>query len=101
MHVIKFSHDYEKLPVNWINTKAILMGAAITEKDKLLPAFVYYDTKIAGTNEYYQLPNGKIIVLFFKHETGAIFTTIRRWSEEKWKYYQEVILEQFEMKKVE
>lgn len=101
MHVIKFSHDYEKLPPNWINTKARLMGAAITETDKLPPAFIYYDTKIAGKNEYYQLPKGKVIVLLFKHEFGAVFTTIRRWTDEKWHYYQESILEQFEMKKVD
>jgi len=58
MKKIKFSEDYEKLPVDWVGTEATLI-AVYPEKVKNLKArysfFLEYDTKVRGEDRHYPL----------------------------------------------
>ena len=93
---LKFSHDYRKLPLDWENKKAYLVGlyaAKIgTLREKLGP-FLDYDTKFGFGEGAYELPKtGRFLVLFFlmvreSKRSPVLFSTIRRYTEEKKKYY--------------
>lgn len=99
MHQIKFSHTYLKMSYVGINgnSKAELLQALAVDDKDLSDAFIRYDTEFADIPSIsgkitgyqrgcYELPKGKLILLIFKNSHG-IFTTIRRWTPEKWKYY--------------
>lgn len=93
MNKIKFSHDYEKLPVIWKGTQAILWSVIRIEDvhglKERFPQFIERDTKIRGKDEHYPLDMKEAIILFFTHiNTGITFTTIRRYTPEKMNYYQ-------------
>ncbi len=94
MNVIKFSHEYEKMPGDKIDT--ILLEVFIT--DNISERFKIYDTLIKGknpfySNSYYPLPKGKVIVLLL-YSDSQLWTTIRRWTLEKEKYYRRLRGEQ-------
>ena len=99
MKTIKFSHDYEKLPLNWVGTQAQLMAAlpvSIDALKKRMPTFIDYDTKLRGKEGNYPLDFESGLILFFIHlNTGKPFTTIRRNYEQKFEYYQNAIDEPF------
>ena len=104
MKTIKFSHDYEKLPLN-AKTATLLDVQCINLEDQT-PAFMEYDTKFInqknGEIEHYPLPktsNGRLdyMILLMRSDTGAFFTTIRRRTPAKDKYYCESIGEKFEI----
>jgi len=99
MKTIKFSHDYEKRPENVDDT--VLLEVFVT--DDLSERFKQYDTLIKGKNpffkeSYYQLPEGKKIVLLLKSAwegtqgeyVSQVWTTIRIWTKEKEEYYRNI-----------
>lgn len=96
MKKIKFSHPYNKLPMNLVGARLLL--ALEVDYKQLTKEFIEYDTAYINEEdktEYYPLPKEKLILLFF--EAGWAFTTVRRWTPEKWKYYQGAQGEEFEI----
>ena len=91
MNQIKFSHDYEKLPLNWEGSQATLLeikSYTIAYLMKICPKFLEYDTKIRGKDEHYKFTFDDALILFFVHnDTGLPFTTIRRFYGTKFDYY--------------
>ena len=62
-------HDIRHLPENFIDYDS-----------------VYNDSQ--GNKKHYPLKTGqKYLVLYFKDTKGTLFTTIRRWTKEKYIYY--------------
>jgi hypothetical protein len=100
---LKFSENYEKLPIIWEDTEALLIGVTepldIEQLRINYPAFIEYDTKIRNSDKYYPLPEkGEYIVLSFIHMcSGKPFTTIRRFQPFKLAYYQRNILQKFKL----
>lgn len=88
---IKFSHKYDKLLGNaGYITKATLLDIFIVNLEELSQPFIDYDTD----NGKYELPKrGKYMVLLFKkpYMMHHLFTTVRRWTPDKYKYYQGMI----------
>lgn len=101
METIRFKHDYEKLPLNWENTKAVLVDIYIPNIQRLrkeLPNFVKRDSKIRGKNSYYKPHAKEVLLLLFVHlKTGIIFTTIRRLNYENKKKYRNAKGETFKL----
>jgi hypothetical protein len=102
MNKLKFSHDYTKLPVKWDGTQAILIGVQhIEDMDqfkKRLPQLIRADTFFRGEEGSYPLKFKEGLLLTFFHlDTCQIFTTIRRFTDEKSEYYQDRELEIFEL----
>ena len=103
MKQIKFSHIYFKMPKG---DKADLIQIFVVDKKELSEIFLDYDTTYSeytddnktgiATVGHYPLPNGKLIVLLL-NTNGKVWTTIRRWTPEKEKYYRECIGETFEI----
>ncbi len=95
MNKIRFSNDYDKLPVGWPDSKALLIGCYPIKMGLLrLPefkAFLAYDTKISKSEQFYELPKDpmqEVLILSFIHlETGRPFTTIRVSDPEKYDFY--------------
>jgi len=96
---IRFSSDYTKLPTSWEGTQATLLAVvpvSITEIKKRYPAFIKYDTKYRGKEGYYPLNFEQgIILLFLHHNTGKVFSTIRRNFPKKRIYYKSKVLSTF------
>lgn len=92
MAKIKFSHNYLKMPIQTECAK--LLQIFIVDKNELSRTFIKYDTQYMenGCPKEYPLPNGKLIVLLFDDEdNNCIFTTIRRWTQQKEEYYRSLI----------
>ena len=91
MRKIKFSEDYEKLPLGWEGSQATLIAVYPEQVETIknrYSAFCAYDTKVRGKEEYYPLNfKDALILVFLHHDTGRLFPTIRRYSEEKFDYY--------------
>lgn len=99
---IFFSHDYEKLPKLWENSDAILISVCEIDKNILdnNPSFKDYDTKFRDLEGQYILNFQLGITLLFYHpESNMVFTTIRKYSNEKFRYYYDLIGEPFVLKK--
>ena len=83
MKTIRFSHYYNKIPLN-VKT-AVLLGIEAWDVEKLPASFKDYDAEYQdkeGYPLYYQLPEkGEVIILFLWGEVGGgvhiLFTTIR------------------------
>ena len=84
MKTIKFSHNYPKLHGQ---EDAVLIKVHIINHNQLSAKLIMYDTD-KGDGTYYVLPNTKLIYLLFEGGEGIPFTTIRRYTEGKLKYYQ-------------
>lgn len=85
--VIKFSHDYPKL---WGQKWATLLAVSkVYDRDVFSSKFIEYDTAFDGG--HYPLPPGKYIILTFQGNHMIPFTTVRRWTPEKEKFYHEKI----------
>ena len=99
---IKFSEDYEKLPIVWAGTQATLIAVYCEGVERIkneYTAFWKFDTKIRGEERYYLLNfKDAIILAFLHHNTGIIFSTIRRNYKEKFEYYSNSIGEVFILK---
>jgi len=85
---IKFSHRYYKMPVCVKNT--YLLEVLTADRKDLILGFIIYDTEYP--KGHYELPKGKLLVLLLLTPIKAgkenyLWTTIRRWTPEKEKYY--------------
>lgn len=102
MKKIKFSHAYKKLldDSGRVIPHAKLLFALITELEYLPKCFRDYDTE---SGLYKLPPRGTFIILMFQKPSSAnfhgpaenLFTTIRRYTPTKAKYYKEAIGENF------
>ena len=92
---IKFSHEHTKFPYTWDDSWYILLAVFKTHYNELGKEFIVYDTEYFTDNEvgHYKLPKTDLLVLLF--EGG--WTTIRRWTQQKEKYYRSKIGELFEI----
>jgi len=101
MMKIKFSEDYEKLPLDWEGTQAVLIGVSPVKLSLMkmaIPKFLDYDTKFRGKSGRYDLNFDDALILTFIHiNTGKPFTTIRRNYERKMNYYINSIGKIFEL----
>lgn len=91
MDEIKFSHQYDKL---WGQDKGLLIRVDIVDVTTLAPELVEYDTRylVGDTYEYYPLPVvGDVIVLTLLGNHRIPFTTIRSYTDEKYRYYNDGI----------
>jgi len=87
MNTIKFSHRYTKLP-DAINSgdEVTLLEVLNSRFEDLHPAFIQYDAT-TDKGELYPLPKtGGCLVLIFQFNND-IFTTVRRHTPEKERYY--------------
>lgn len=105
MNRIKFSYDYDKLPLAWNGTQAVLVGvcqADIERIKKSMPSFIEYDTTHRGGHKKYPLDFKDGLILSFIHiNTGRPFTTIRRNTSEKYDWYLSCLGETFDMVLIE
>ena len=88
MNTIKFSHRYNKLP-DTIKSgdKVTLLEVLNSRFQDLHQSFIRYDAT-TDKGELYPLPKtGACLVLIFLFK-GDIFTTVRRQTPEKERYYQ-------------
>lgn len=100
---IAFSHHYPKLHNQ---VRARLLKVAVVDVEKLDPAFVHYDTVYIERDglfpqieKHYPLPaSGKVIVLFFVGNLLIPFSTVRRWTPEKERWYTGMTNMVFEVK---
>lgn len=99
MKTIKFSHPYKKLldeNNHIVKTAKLLVVSKI--RIELFPScFLDYDTE----NGLYELPKkGQFIIMFFLkpgEKSSNIFSTIRRYTEQKYSYYWKAISEEFKI----
>ena len=93
---IKFSETYEKMPfyADSPPVEAVLLEVFKVNSEDLYKRFVEFDTIYFDKKEnnwaYYKLPKGEILVLLLKSEFdgGAdLWTTIRRFTPQKYQYY--------------
>ena len=106
-NTLKFSHNYLKLPPNWEGKKATLLFVREIELEKQTELFLNYDTEYVypaygredGMAANYPLPKkGKYLLLLFECE-GTVFTTLRRSTPEKKRYYMDMQEGEFELVK--
>ncbi len=109
MAQIKFSHEYPKL---WNQKRAELIAVRMIGKSKNFHKdLIEYDTKFRCNirldhhgneqdwdEDYYKLQEGvDFIQLVFIGGKLIPFCTIRRYTKEKYEYYQNMIGEEFEV----
>ncbi|MDO8460547.1 MAG: hypothetical protein Q7S74_05535 [Nanoarchaeota archaeon] len=101
---IKFSEEYEKMPfyADSPPTQATLLEVFKVNSEELHSRFIEYDTIYFDKKEknwnYYKLPKGEVLVLLLKSEFDDSFdlwTTIRRFTPQKYKYYKKARGETF------
>ena len=97
MKKIKFSSKYLKLPDNSNGKDAQLLYAKRISLADQTEWFLRYDTTQVGGSIYPLPKKGMYILLLFKAEDGAIFTTLRRSTPLKWEYYQKAVGDYFEI----
>lgn len=100
---IKFSHEYVKLENPKGPGNATLLSVSTVQLEKLPLGYLDWDTRYIdkeGKNRHYQLPTeGKYLLLLFwaQSQEGFIFTTLRRCTPEKEKYYRSLVGEEIEV----
>ena len=94
---IKFSHDYQKLPLNCNGSSARLIGVVRVKLYELSNSFLVYDTEFRGETGFYDLGSSfkDGIILTFLPNIGKPFTTVRRYTPNKMMYYQNKLGEHF------
>ena len=86
MRTIRFSHVYDKFPVGHEVSK--LLEIFVADSKDLHDGFVEYDTAFGEDGENYLLPRGKLIVMLLQtRDDKALWTTMRRCTPSKLKYY--------------
>lgn len=83
--VIKFSHRYKKMPAG-VTTfcESFVCNVEVKHYTDLTPEFIKQDTEYDGG--FYELPKAKLLIITIFTE-GVKWTTVRRWTEDKEKYY--------------
>lgn len=86
---IKFSHFYKKMPAG-VTTfcESFVCGVEVKHYNNLTPDFIKQDTEYEGG--FYQLPKANLLIITIFTE-GVKWTTVRRWTEEKEKYYRGIL----------
>jgi hypothetical protein len=84
MRRIKFSHEYMKMPDDF--EESAVLEVFIADRSDLCPEFVEFDTAIVDAGNY-PLPRGKLLILLLQTRSFQLWTTIRRWTAVKEKYY--------------
>lgn len=79
---IKFSHKYPKLHGQ---ESALLLAVELHERSDFTEKFIEYDTAFEGG--HFPLPPEQYMVLVFLGNELIPFTTVRRWTEDKFQYY--------------
>ena len=97
MNTIKFSHRYRKLDYIEEDHQVVLLQVLKVSLSELSKEFIEYDTRISENN-YFKLESKDNLLLIFRDSKYKIFTTIRRVTPEKEKYYKSKIGEKFEIK---
>ncbi len=100
MRQIKFSHRYEKLGSIPNHSKVVLMQVINFPHDLLSNSFIEYDTLYLDedVNEHhYALPKSDLLILIFMAPDGKLFTTIRRFTPDKFTYYKSLENEELEL----
>ena len=100
--VINFSHHYPKLHAQ---ERARLIRVVISDVKALPRSFVHYDTVYLDrdglfpqTEKYYALPeSGNVLILYFVGNQLIPFSTVRRWTAEKERWYTGMINMIFEV----
>jgi hypothetical protein len=90
---IKFSNDYFKLVAIDKSANNLLL-AFRTHYNSLDKDFIAYDTAYEGKDgkmSFYELPKTEVLVLLFFSKNGELFTTVRRYTPEKERYYQSLV----------
>lgn len=96
MNQIKFSHFYSKFFSLVKNGSEVMLLQVLKVKYMdLSDEFKVYDTSI-WSGGFYELPRTDLLILFFRHDLG-IFTTIRRSTSDKERYYQSKVGQQFKV----
>ena len=86
MRTIRFSHTYDKMPADFSVSR--LLEVFVVDRDDLCEGFVGYDTSYGTEGDMYPLPKGKLIVLLLMaRDSMELWTTIRRCTPSKLKYY--------------
>lgn len=92
MNEIKFSHRYMKMPSNVEMFDTYLLEVFRAYKKDLSPAFLEYDT--IYPSGHYPLPDGELIILLLQTDHSdtkyRLWTTIRRFTPEKYRYYRQL-----------
>lgn len=97
INTIKFSHEYSKLhgqtsaTLLTVKTINLVNGKDSEDNDLIEYDTTYYD----GNKMYYPLEDGVYLLLVFLGNKNIPFTTIRRWTPEKNRYYCEQIHKDF------
>lgn len=94
MRSIKFSHKYYKFPAAFEKSK--ISQIIVMDENDISQPFREYDTVFTSSiaeDGFYPLPKGKVILIFLIANSGMgwLWTTIRRWTPEKEKYYQDLV----------
>ena len=99
MNKIKFSHFYWKFPVDVTKKPVKLISAIGIHSDDLSEAMITYDATYTKDNHVreYKIPEGDLILLIFQIRPNCIFTTIRRFTPSKWRYYKGLEGEMFDV----
>lgn len=97
---IKFSHRYPKIHDQ---KTAQLLAVKTARRVEFTKEFIDYDTLFVKDDEgnfggYFPLPEGNYIVLLFLGNEYIPFTTVRRFTEEKFKYYHSSIGKIFDIR---
>jgi len=89
---IHFSNEYFKLM--GCDRRAILLNVFKTHYNELDKNFIAYDTCYEdekGNLLYYKLPKTELLCLLFFSRNGELFTTLRRFTPEKERYYESMV----------
>lgn len=83
---IKFSHNYPKLHGQ---KSAELIAVRTCNRADMPEDFIEYDTRYVDSSSsgFFPLPDGAYMVLVFLGDSGIPFTTVRRFTDEKYRYY--------------
>ncbi len=84
---ICFSKSYLKLPEDANGRTALLLDVHNILLEYQEPAFLEYDTRARDGTKYELPEKGAFLLLIFELVNGGIFTTMRRWTPKKDKYY--------------
>lgn len=86
MNKIRFSHRYLKMPLGY--NPSVLLEVIPIDLDNLSQEFRKYDVTTMEGGEYPLPESGKyMILLLLSMDTEHLWTTIRRFTPEKYKYY--------------
>jgi len=95
---IKFSHYYPKLHGQ---KSATLLMVLPCDRSELTNEFIIYDTRYyedGNDNDcFYPLPPNRYLILVFLGDIKIPFTTVRRWTPEKERYYKSGIGKDFDI----